>query len=172
MVNADWSALRHALVENYDVLRRRLTRRLRSSELAREALQDTYLRLEKGGALDPVDRPLAYILRIALNIAYDRQRAEKRHTAAAKVETALDIADDRPSPLQAAEAKSQLTALGRALEKLPARRRAIFVAAWVENLPREEIAKRFGLSTHRISVELAIAREHCAAFLKRSKGKK
>src|ERR1700748_2165002 len=128
MTNTEWSVLRDALLESYDDLMRRLTRRLRSSDLAHDALQDTYLRIERGGHLVPVDHPRSYLMRIAVNFARARQRADRRLLTAAEIDVALQVIDEKPNPAQAAELTSELAALDRALEKLPKRRRAIFLA--------------------------------------------
>jgi len=168
VAEADWTVLRDALLGSYDDLTRRLTRRFRSSDLAHDALQDTYIRIEKGGSLGPVDHPLAYVLRIATNMARDRLRSDQRFVTANEIDAAFDIADEAPDPAQSAEARSDLAALERALSSLPARRQAIFLAAWKENLPPAAIAQRYGLSKRRINVELELAREHCAAMLKKS----
>jgi RNA polymerase sigma-70 factor, ECF subfamily len=168
IVDAGWSSLRDILIESYDELARKLTRRLRSSELAREALQDTYLRLERGGQLGKVDHPAAYVLRIAMNLARDRLRAEKELATAEEIEAALEVADDRPDPAQAAEARSELAIVERALEKMSARRRAIFLAAWKGHLSSREIARKYDLSVRQIDVELKRARELCIMALKKA----
>ena len=90
-----------------------------------------------------------------------QKRSEKRLLTATEIEAALDIADDAPNPAQAAETKSELDAIDRALVDLPARQRAIFLALWKGHQPPAEIAKRFGLSTRKVYLELKAAREHC-----------
>jgi RNA polymerase sigma factor (sigma-70 family) len=166
MSETEWNALRDALVNGYEDLARRLTRRLHSSELAREALQDTYLRLHRGGEIGQVDHPQRYVLRIATNLARDRQRSEQRRSVTSDLDGALAIPDDAPDPAHVAEAKSDLAALERAMATLPARRRAIFLAAWKENLPPGAIAQRYGIGKRRVHTELELARQHCAEALK------
>ncbi len=171
MAEAGWNTLRDTLVESYDELVRRLTRRLRSSDRAREALQDTYLRLERGGQLGQVDHPIAYVLRIATNLAYDRQRAEKDLATADEIEAALDVADDAPDPAQIAEVRSDLAVVERALEKMSPRRRAIFLAAWKGHLSSFEIARKYDLSVRQIDAELKRAREQCIVALRNASKK-
>ena len=169
-MDADWSMLRDVLIESYDDLVRKLTRRLRSSDRAREALQDTYLRLERGGQMGKIDHPAAYVLRIAMNLAHDRQRTERELATAEEIEAALDVADDRPDPAQIAEARSDLAVVERALEKMSVRRRAIFLAAWKGHLSSREIARKYDLSVRQIDAELQRARVQCiTAFRKVSK---
>ena len=163
------ATLRQLLQLGYEDLRRRLAHRLGSAELAGEALQDTFIRLESAGAIGPVQNPSAYLFRIALNLGHNRRRAEARRLTGAETEALLELADDAPGPARIAEARSDVAALKRAIAELPARRRAIFLAAWRENVPHHAIADRFGLSLRTIQIELRHALEHCAARLGRDK---
>jgi DNA-directed RNA polymerase specialized sigma24 family protein len=96
--------LRHLLLLRYSDFKARLTRRLGSADLAGDALQDTWLRLEDGGNIATVHRPDSYLFRIALNIARDRQRAETRRLTSGEIGELLNIEDDEPNPAQVAEA--------------------------------------------------------------------
>src|ERR1700761_6166297 len=69
--------LRDQFLLGYDQLKARLTERLGSAELASEALQDAWLRLENVTLIGPVHRPWPYVLRIAYNIALKRLRRER-----------------------------------------------------------------------------------------------
>lgn len=165
MSDADRTALQQLLVGNYDNLNQRLSRRLGSSEAADEALQETYLRLEKASVLSPVRHPLRYLYQIALNIAADRRRAETRRMTATEVDALLDLADEAPDPAQVAEARSELRALQRVMEEMPERRRAIFRAVLLENVPRRVVAEKFGVSTRTVDIEVQRALEYGARRL-------
>jgi RNA polymerase sigma factor (sigma-70 family) len=161
------ASLRQMLVASYDDLVAKLTRRVGSADLARDALQDTWLRLEQGrGVIGEVRNPASYLFQIALNVARDRRRADSRPASAEAIEAIMDIPDEAPGPAEIAEARSELAALDRALAELPERRRAIFLAAWGDGLSHREIAERHGLTVRMIDIELAQAREHCARRLK------
>jgi RNA polymerase sigma-70 factor, ECF subfamily len=162
------ATLLRLLVDGYDDLKRRLTRRLGSSELAGEALQDTFLRLECAPSIGPVHSPQAYLVRMAFNIATNRRISENRRLKASETEALLDIPDEAPDPASAAESRSEMAALKRALQELPCRRREIFLAAWVEEVPHPEIAARFGVSVRTIQIELRHALEHCSLRLERN----
>ncbi len=160
--------LRHLLVTRYAELTRRLARDVGSGDLAEEALQDTWLRLHQDGPMGPIRNARAYLLRVALNIARDRLRADKRRAAEPLVDEALFLIDDAPDPEAAAQGRSEMRALREALKAMPERRRRIFEAAWGEGLPHTEIAERFGLTVRSINLELAQAREACALHIKRN----
>jgi RNA polymerase sigma-70 factor (ECF subfamily) len=166
------TALLQLLLVRYDDLKRRLTRRLGSAELAGDALQDTFIRLERSPQIGPVRNPQAYLARMALNIAANHRVAEARRLTVSETEALLDIVDDAPDPARAAEAKSDIDALKRALAELPPRRRDIFMAAWVEEISHAEIAERYDVTVRTIQIELKHALEHCSLRLGRSTPKK
>lgn len=150
-------ALLGLLLTDYPEFRQRLTGRLGSADLAADALQDTYVRLERSGHLGEVRNPRSYLFRMALNIASNIRRGEVRHLSVADVETLTSIVDDTPGPEQVAEARSELAVVQRALDAMPERRRAIFRRSWVDGVPDREIAAEFGLSERTIRHELLTA---------------
>jgi RNA polymerase sigma-70 factor, ECF subfamily len=189
LADNSWALLRRHLLGSYQELVRMLARRLRSVEQAEDALQDTFLRLERGGEIGEVKSPRGYLLRMALNIAAERRRGESRYVgvpgagkedAAATsagptvlrrltVSDGLDVIlriDDAPGPEQIAADRSELKKLAKIVAELPSRRRAIFMAAWVEGRSHQEIAKSFGLSLRSIQHELKLARHYCLSRYK------
>jgi RNA polymerase sigma-70 factor (ECF subfamily) len=148
-----------------------LKRRLGSADLADEALQETFLRLEKVPHARPVLSPKSYVYRIAVNIAIDRRRAEARRLSAAEVENLLDYADPAPDPGRVVEARSEIEHLKRAVSELPRRRREILLAARLDEVPNREIAKRYGVTVRTIELELKAAIEYCASRLERRAGR-
>lgn len=160
-------ALRRLLLLRYDELKARLTRRLGSADLASDALQDTWLRLEHSNSILAVQSNDAYLYRIAVNLARDRRRAENRRLTVNEVETLLNIADEAPDTEDIVESRSDLRALRSIMADLPPRQRAILLAARVDGLPRREIAKRYRISVRLVQRELQEAQDYCAARLKR-----
>lgn len=162
--------LRRLFLACYDDLKRRLTRRLGSADLASDVMQDTWLRLDHRQPAEAVRNPASYLYRMALNTVEDRRRSERRHLSAVEVTSLLHLADPDPTPAQSVEARSDLRALAAVLEELPPRRREILLAARVENLPREVIAARLGVSLRLVSKELRLAHEHCVARMAQLRG--
>jgi RNA polymerase sigma factor (sigma-70 family) len=169
MTETALAALRQIFLDRYDDLKQRLTRRLGSSDLAGDALQDTWLRLAQAETVDGVHSPRSYLFRVVFNAAQDRHRSEKRHLTADEVERLLDLADEAPNPAEIAEARSDLRALEAVLAELPPRRRAILLAARIDNMPRQEIADRLGISLRLVSKELRLAHEYCIASRSQAK---
>jgi RNA polymerase sigma factor (sigma-70 family) len=169
MTETTWAMLRQLLTDRYDELRRRLARRLGSTELATEILHETYLRLDRGAAEPGVLRsPKAYLFRTALNAAADHHRSAKgRQLNTLEIEALRGIADAAIDPARAQEARLELIALERALDELTPRRRAILVAARLDELPHAEIAARFGISKRMVEKELRAALLHCSQRLEK-----
>lgn len=164
-------ALRDYLVTRYADLRRTLARKLGCADLASEALQDTWLRLESRDDIDGVRDPFSYLLRTAVNVAYDQQRSQSRLVSSAEVEALLDEwTDPAPGPAQTTEDRSELSALLAAMELLPERRRRILMMVRWEQLPQREVAIRLGVSLRTVEQDLKKAHDFCMARLQRADG--
>ncbi|RIA46341.1 RNA polymerase sigma-70 factor (ECF subfamily) [Hephaestia caeni] len=148
------------LISAYPDLKRRLAGRLGSVDLAQEALHDTYMRLRRTEIADEVRNPKSYLMSMALNIASNSARAERKHLSAAEVTLMIDLPDDAPDPLRHAEARSELAAVERALQKLPPRRRAIMKRVWIEGATYKELALEYTVSERTIRHEVLLATRH------------
>jgi RNA polymerase sigma-70 factor (ECF subfamily) len=168
MADPNRAALLNMLVVGYEGLKRRLTRRLGSAELAAEALQDTFVRLQCMGQVGTVRSPLAYLFRVAMSVAANRRIAEDRNLSSFETESLLNFIDDAPDPARVVEARSDFEALKRAMSELPVRRREILIAACMEDIPYGAIADRFGISMRTIQIEIKHALKHCALRLGRN----
>src|SRR5262245_30427314 len=98
MAQTGQAALRHLLLAGYEDLKRRLTRRLGCPDLAADALQDTFLRLERADSVGPVRSPQSYLFRMALNTAINHRVASNRRLTTADTEALLELPDDAPDP--------------------------------------------------------------------------
>ena len=165
MTESGQALLLQTLLDDYAPLRSRLARRLGSPDAADEVLQEAYLRLGKLDDLGAIQHPRSYLFRIALNIAADRRRSEARRLDRSEVELLLQVETDELDPERIAAARSSVRGLAQALEELPARRRAIFLAARTEGKPIADIAAQFGISTRMVERELKQALDHCRARL-------
>jgi len=160
--------LRRLLVDDYRGLKERLARRFGSADFAGEVLHEAWLRLDRIEASTssaPVHNPEAYLYRVALNVATDRKRADKSWLGKIEIEALYRRAQDDLDPGRIAEARSELHALARALEELSPRRRAIFVAARLEQLPHKAIAERLGVTVRVVDRELKAALDHFSKIL-------
>ncbi|MEW6437324.1 MAG: sigma-70 family RNA polymerase sigma factor [Pseudomonadota bacterium] len=165
MVDASRDFLRHHYLLVYDELKARLTQRLGSAELARDALHDTWLRLETSSPAAPVDRPYPYLLRVALNLGLRSAQRARRTLTLDDAKAALNLVDDAPSPAQIYEARAELEMLKQAIKELTPRRREILLAARLQGLSMSDVAARHGISQRMAERELKSALTHCAERL-------
>jgi RNA polymerase sigma-70 factor (ECF subfamily) len=157
--------LRGQLVENYDGLVKKLTRRLGSVDFAYEALHETFLRLERITDSTPIRSPADYIFRIAINIARDRQKSQNQRVSAVEIDALLDVSDDKPSPARIVEARSDIDAFKRALAELPARPRDVLYSITIEGRTPQDVASRLDVSVRTVENDLKLALSHCANCL-------
>jgi RNA polymerase sigma-70 factor (ECF subfamily) len=163
------ATLINLLLTGYEDLKRRLSRRLGSTDLAADALQDTFLRLHSSVEIGPIKSPRAYILRIATRLAADRRRAESLG-GPSDTDLSFDIVDDAPDPERIVEARSEIEVLKRGMMEMPPRRRDILLAVSIDEIPSSTLAKRFGVTKRTIQAELKLALIHCAKQLDRDIG--
>ncbi|KPF96837.1 hypothetical protein IP86_15155 [Rhodopseudomonas sp. AAP120] len=163
---AGHAALRRVLVHQYDELKSLLTRKLGSEDLAADALQETFLHLERPARIGTVARPRQYLLVIATNIARMAFRRERRRTLA-DLDTLLGIADDGPDPLRSLAARQEVAALREVIAELTPRRRRILIAIRIEGLRLRDLADELGLSQRMVEKELKAALAVCGSRLHR-----
>ena len=168
MTDSVLAMLRQLLVDDYRGLKERLARRFGSADFAGEVLHEAWLRLDRieaSASTAAVHNPDAYLYRVALNVATDQKRADKSWLGKAEIEALYRRAQDDLDPGRITEARSELQALAQALEELPPRRRAIFIAARVEYLPHKAIAERQGITVRIVDRELKAALDHFSKVL-------
>jgi RNA polymerase sigma factor (sigma-70 family) len=156
-------ALLDYLTRRYANLKRSLTQILGNDDLAGDALQDTWLRLQSKEDRGPIQSPGAYLVRMAVNIAVDTQRRQGRSLSYDDVEALMDLSDPAPGPARLAEDRSELDALLKIMKSLPKRRREILILVRWEGLPQKEVAQRLGVTLRTVEHELKRAHDYCDA---------
>ena len=167
-MSAPSASLRELFLAKYQDFRKRLRIRLGSEDLANEAMQETWLRVESMPDAAPVEYPAAYLFKIAVNVAEDQRRGSARLLSMEELEELYELADEAAGPVREVEGRQQLAALEAALAELPRRRQAIVIAARVDEVPHREIAERFGISVRTVEKELRAGLEHCCRKLEKS----
>lgn len=164
------SQLQAVLEGNYAGLHRRLTRHLGCAELASDSLHDAWLRLGSpaGGGAPLAHSPVAYVFRVACNAATDSLRRNRAWLyadegdgdgAAGLVDF---LADTAAGPERLAELQADVRRLAQAVEQLPRRHRQVLEALRVDELTRQEVAQRHGMSLRNVDTALRQALDHCA----------
>ena len=118
-------------------------------DLAEDAVAEAFARAAaRPGELD---NTVAWLYRVAFNVATDELRRERRGRDAA-------VMMPTPSP-------SEVSELMEALRKLPPRQRAAIVLFHVSDLPVAEVATRMGIAQPTVRVHLVRARRRLAELL-------
>lgn len=151
------------LLKHYNRLKLRVTRMLGNGDLAGDALQDTWLRVNSKKMEGPIQSPAGYLLRMAVNIAVDMQRRDSRSLPFDEVMELMEIADTGPGPAQMAEARSSMDALFRNIERLPQRQRQVVLLVHWEHLEQKEVARQLGVSLRTVESDLKKAHDYLTA---------
>ena len=138
-------------------LARTILRRTGDPELACDLIQDTFLRVAgRAAALPVLDRPQAYLKRIAANLLKDRRQSEMRRSAPLHV-----VADEHILPAidphAQLESRDMLRRVEAAMLRLPTKTREIFMAHRVEGLSYAEIAERSGMTVKGVEKQMSKA---------------
>jgi RNA polymerase sigma-70 factor (ECF subfamily) len=147
---------------------RLLARRTRSVDEAEDLVQDAFVRFTKSSRTGPaLDRPIAYLRRIAANLLKDRSKISSRRSVSLHVvaDEALLAGPDQQALL---EARDMLQTLEAAMKRLRPRTREIFVAHRVEGLTYAEIAERTGLTVKGVEKQMSKALVQLDRHLSRS----
>lgn len=140
------SGLRAVFLRERATLLRFLVVRLGSIDEAEDALQDAWLKLD-GPAFGPVANPVAYLFRMAHNVALDRRR-----TALSRSIRDAHWHDAQPTALELPDAEATLLARQRlrdveaALAALPENVSRAFRMFRLEGLAQKQIAQAMGVS--------------------------
>ncbi len=144
----------------------RLARRLsRSSEDARDLVQETFLRAARAPASIPAGAPHeeAWLVRVLINICRDRWRQDAvRRRARLNGMVGAEPAYN-PEPHLIAH-----SLVRQALEMLPPRRRAILLMYELEGTPIPRIAKLLGINAVTVRWHLSVGRREMAQLVKRA----
>jgi RNA polymerase sigma-70 factor (ECF subfamily) len=161
--SATTAYLQRILVDRYEELKALLRRRLGSTELASEALHETFVRLEQSARDPEPSRPMGYLYRAAMNVAADQRR---RLLPVADLEAQeTELLDPAANPESSAAGRQMLALLGRVFAELPPRQQIILRAAKVQGLTHREIGVRLGVSRRTVVTELGRALAHCSQRL-------
>ena len=146
-------------------LLRYFTRRASIDE-APDLAQETFARLARVAPDVAVNRPEAYIVRIARNLLHDRAKARRRHSSDQHF-SIEDVELLAPDQLRALEARDMLNRIEVAMLSLPMRVREVFLAHRLDGFSYGEIAVRTGLSVKTIEKDMSRAIAHLDRVLSR-----
>ena len=136
-----------------------LARRTANAEDARDLVQEIFCRvagLADGKALRAIERPQAYLSRMATNLLRDRAKRAARRMQDHHVQ-ADDVALAGVDQIRMLETRDMLQRVEAAVLRLRPKTREIFMAHRIEGLSYAEIAQRTGLSIKGVEKQMSKA---------------
>lgn len=147
-------------------LLRFIAKRLRTSADASDIAQETYVRLLRLERKDLIRDPRPYLYRIAANVLYESE-LRRRATAFGLLRMAAggDPQADSVDAQGEAELLEMRAHLGRALQGLSPKCRAVILMHRRERMTYDEISAALGISTSMVKKYLAQGLQHCREHL-------
>jgi RNA polymerase sigma-70 factor (ECF subfamily) len=138
-------------------------RMLNDAAEAEDVAQDAMLRLWQMAARWREDAPIAaWLYRVAHNLAIDRIR---RRRPMIDVDTAVDLADPAPTPLERLAERDRKTAVERAIAALPERQRTAITLVHTLEMGNIEAAAAMEISVEALESLLSRGRRALRASL-------
>ena len=157
----NWSVA-SLFVELRPVLVKYLSARIGDSAEAQDLAQEAYLRLLRVPDPDLIEKPHAYLFRIAANLASEMRlkRGRQPHLLDDK---AIDSLDDGGAFERTVEMQWALQRLQKILSGLPPLYQAVLILRRRDGYSHAEIARKLGISVHTVHRYLTRAVAHCRA---------
>ncbi len=142
---------------------------LRQSEDAREACQDTFVRVYQSmNRYRPQGQFTSWLLRIALNQCRDRFRSrasqEQRRTEVLPSDESRQPECHRASPAEAASLSADVAKIREGIDQLPAGLREVLIICAVEGYRHDQCAEILGCSERAVEGRLYRARKALEAW--------
>lgn len=152
----DAEAMGELLQTHWHPLVAYVSRLLGDVPAAEDVVQQAFVRLwERGHVVPEGDEARPFLYRVVRNLAANEWRRQQTHRSWMDEEAALPVAVDLPS--MAVEEGELAAALAAAVERLPARRREIFVLSRYHSLSNVQIADVLSIAPQTVANQLVSA---------------
>lgn len=131
-----------------------LSRGVKTEDEARELAQETLLRvLQRASRGETLDSPEAFALGVAKNVFFEHCRRVARAHVHDGLSSIRDLAglDD---PLEEALGNSRRRTFLKALDRLPAKMKALLLRRFVDDVPSRAIAREEGVTTDAVDMRV------------------
>jgi RNA polymerase sigma factor (sigma-70 family) len=164
-VKGDWFNM-EVLIHEAE-LRQYLKHRAPSNIQIDDILQEAYAKIVKKSESMDIDNPKSLLFRIAkdINIDYIRKKY-RRKTISIGGLNELDGYEVVDSSINKPES-DELILLKKAVESLPNKCKRIFLLRHFEDVSRQEIATKLGISPKTVDAQLAVGVKKCHLFLQK-----
>lgn len=159
---------------NNSALMRFLTRKLKSSQEAKEVAQEAYVRVLQLDTVGGIGHMQAFLFKIARNLAANRAKSARRReridTIEFFAETNVAASNVAASPEDEAAAAQVMEKLLASIEELPAKCRFAFVMHRFHGHELEDVAQLMQISERMVRIYVERAVEFCRQQLLRAEG--
>jgi len=131
-----------------------------------DVVQESYLRIWKARAAQPIRSAKAFLFKVARHVALDLVRRQRISPIEAVTDFAsLPVLEDRPTGADVACTRDEIVLLAQAIDTLPARCREIVILRKLRGVPQKAIAAQLGISEQTVQVQVLRGVKRCEAFL-------
>jgi len=133
-----------------------------------DVVQESYLRVWRTRATQPVRSARAFLFTVARRLALDLLRRD-RNSPVVDVGSACisQVVEEKQDLIAQVGRREKVRLLAEAIAALPERRREIFFLHKIEGLSRKEVAMRLGVSDKTVETQTARAMRACEEFFRR-----
>ncbi|MBI4626026.1 MAG: RNA polymerase sigma factor [Verrucomicrobia bacterium] len=132
-----------------------------------DIVQESYLRIWKARAAQPIRSAKAFLFQVARRLAIDLVRRERASPIRRVSDlAALTVIDVGPGVVETVSRNEKIRMLADAIDTLPGRCREIFILRRLQCIPQREVAARFGLSERTVEVQVYRGLRRCEEFLR------
>jgi RNA polymerase sigma factor (sigma-70 family) len=133
-----------------------------------DVVQESFLRIWKARATQPIRSARAFLFIVARRIAIDLVRRNRISPIASVSHLpGLPVIEDRPGVIEDVGRRERIELLAEAIAGLPARCREVFILHKIQAFSRKEVAAQLGLSEKTVEVQTARAMRRCEAHFRR-----
>lgn len=133
-----------------------------------DVVQESYLRIWKVRATQPIRSAKAFLFTVARNLALKvvRKNGNAPFVPLSDL-AALRVMDEEGNAAEAACVQEKIDLLADAVMALPPGCREIIILRKLQGLPQKEVARQLGLSERTVESQVRIGVRRCLAYLQR-----
>jgi RNA polymerase sigma factor (sigma-70 family) len=133
-----------------------------------DVVQESYLRILRSRAVQPIHSAKAFLFKVARHVALnlvDRQRASPVIVVGDLA--ALPVLDSRPGVVETVSKNEKIRLLVLALATLPPRCREITILRKLKGVPQKDVAAQLGVAEKTVEEQVARGVKRCEDYLRR-----